>query len=117
MSVITFFPLVPKSTRVPRAPSPHPLLIWSDDPDVVPNAPCYSRFPEPGSYNGWVALWQKFQNATYTAKGPLSFIPSWAFPEDDYSHQTLYLTSTGAGEAFSLGCPNKVPSTPPSAFR
>ncbi|KAG6856608.1 hypothetical protein H0H87_002563 [Tephrocybe sp. NHM501043] len=62
-----------------------------------------SRYPEPGSFAGWQALYTKFQNATYTARGPLAFIPSWVPPVDDVPHQPLFLTSTGAAEAFSLG--------------
>ncbi|KAH9919490.1 phosphoglycerate mutase-like protein [Epithele typhae] len=62
-----------------------------------------SRYPEPGSYNGWVSLYEKFQNATFTAKGPLAFIPSWTVPVDNVSHEPLYLSSTGAREAFDLG--------------
>lgn len=62
-----------------------------------------SRYPEPGSYAGWLALFSKFQNASYVAKGPLSFIPSWMPPIDDQPHQPLYLSATGAGEAFDLG--------------
>ncbi|KAK7062821.1 hypothetical protein VNI00_000316 [Paramarasmius palmivorus] len=62
-----------------------------------------ARYPEPGSFNGWKNLFSKFQNATYTAKGPLSFIPSWELPVDDEPHQPLFLSSTGAGEAFALG--------------
>ncbi|KAI0674221.1 phosphoglycerate mutase-like protein [Trametes maxima] len=62
-----------------------------------------SRFPEPGSFAGWQALHAKLQNATYTAHGPLAFLPSWVPPVDDSSHQPLYLSSTGAREAFDLG--------------
>ncbi|KAJ7074127.1 phosphoglycerate mutase-like protein [Mycena amicta] len=62
-----------------------------------------SRYPEPGSFAGWQQLFAKFQNNTYTAKGPLAFIPSWTLPVDDIPHQPLYLTSTGALEAFALG--------------
>ncbi|OJT13455.1 Acid phosphatase PHO1 [Trametes pubescens] len=62
-----------------------------------------SRYPEPGSFAGWQALFAKLQNATYTAHGPLAFLPSWVVPVDDAPHQPLYLTSTGAGEAFKLG--------------
>ncbi|KAK1220608.1 hypothetical protein PQX77_016557 [Marasmius sp. AFHP31] len=62
-----------------------------------------SRYPEPGSFTGWKNLFSKFQNATYTARGPLSFIPSWIPPVDDESHQITFLSSTGASEAFSLG--------------
>lgn len=61
------------------------------------------RYPEPGSFAGWQALFTKLQNATYTARGPLAFLPSWVVPVDDAPHQPLYLTSTGAGEAFKLG--------------
>ncbi|KAI0826714.1 phosphoglycerate mutase-like protein [Trametes gibbosa] len=62
-----------------------------------------SRYPEPGSFAGWQTLFEKLQNATYTARGPLAFLPSWVPPVDDVPHQPLYLTSTGAGEAFHLG--------------
>lgn len=62
-----------------------------------------SRYPEPGSFQGWANLLNKFQNASYTARGPLAFIPSWVLPVDDVPHEPLFLTSTGAGEAFALG--------------
>ncbi|KAG6874755.1 hypothetical protein C0992_006674 [Termitomyces sp. T32_za158] len=62
-----------------------------------------SRYPEPGSFTGWQSLFAKFQNASYTAKGALAFIPSWVPPVDDVPHQPLFLSSTGAREAFSLG--------------
>ncbi|KAG6883739.1 hypothetical protein C0993_004158 [Termitomyces sp. T159_Od127] len=62
-----------------------------------------SRYPEPGSFTGWQALFAKFQNASYTATGPLAFIPSWVPPVDDIPHEPLFLSSTGAREAFSLG--------------
>ncbi|KAJ7085762.1 phosphoglycerate mutase-like protein [Mycena belliarum] len=62
-----------------------------------------SRYPEPGSFSGWKNLFAKFQNASYTATGPLAFIPSWAPPVDDVPHQPLFLSSTGALEAFALG--------------
>ncbi|KAF9464155.1 phosphoglycerate mutase-like protein [Collybia nuda] len=62
-----------------------------------------SRYPEPGSFQGWQTLFTKFQNATYTARGPLRFIPSWTPPIDDEPHQPLFLSSTGAKEAFELG--------------
>ncbi|KAG6872779.1 hypothetical protein C0995_006699 [Termitomyces sp. Mi166 len=62
-----------------------------------------SRYPEPGSFNGWQSLFAKFQNATYTSRGPLAFIPSWVPPVDDIPHEPLFLSSTGAREAFSLG--------------
>nr|VWO97995.1 G-protein comlpex beta subunit CpcB [Ganoderma boninense] len=62
-----------------------------------------SRFPEPGSFAGWQALFNKLQNATYTAIGPLAFLPSWVPPVDDVPHEPLFLSSTGAKEAFDLG--------------
>ncbi|KAK7443232.1 hypothetical protein VKT23_015830 [Stygiomarasmius scandens] len=62
-----------------------------------------SRYPEPGSFTGWKNLFAKFQNTTYVARGPLSFIPFWTLPVDDEPHQPLFLSSTGAGEAFALG--------------
>ncbi|KAJ7438463.1 phosphoglycerate mutase-like protein [Mycena latifolia] len=62
-----------------------------------------SRFPEPGSFTGWQGLFAKFQNTSYTAKGPLAFISSWVPPIDDIPHEPLFLTSTGALEAFRLG--------------
>ena len=63
----------------------------------------HRRFPEPGSYSGWQSLYQKFQNASYTASGPLNFIPTWYPPVDDVPHEPLYLSSTGSLEAFQLG--------------
>ncbi|KAI0034866.1 phosphoglycerate mutase-like protein [Vararia minispora EC-137] len=62
-----------------------------------------SRFPEPGSFGGWKSLFQKIQNATFTARGPLAFLPSWVPPVDDAPHEPLFLTSHGAQEAFELG--------------
>ena len=62
-----------------------------------------SRFPEPGSFAGWQALFTKLQNTTYTAQGPLAFLPFWVPPIDDVPHEPLFLSSTGAREAFDLG--------------
>ncbi|TBU31476.1 phosphoglycerate mutase-like protein [Dichomitus squalens] len=62
-----------------------------------------SRYPEPGSFAGWQALFSKLQNATYTARGPLAFLPSWVPPVDDIPHEPFFLSSTGAQEAFQLG--------------
>ncbi|OSD07924.1 phosphoglycerate mutase-like protein [Trametes coccinea BRFM310] len=62
-----------------------------------------SRYPEPGSFAGWQALFAKLQNASYTARGPLAFLPSWVPPVDDIPHEPLFLSSTGSTEAFSLG--------------
>jgi acid phosphatase len=61
------------------------------------------RYPEPGSFTGWKNLFTKFQNATFIARGPLAFIPSWIPPIDDEPHQPLFLSSTGGKESFDLG--------------
>ncbi len=63
----------------------------------------HSRFPEPGSFNGWQNLFYKIHNASFTATGDLAFLPSWTPPVDDVPHEPLFLTSHGASEAFSLG--------------
>ncbi|KAJ7827498.1 phosphoglycerate mutase-like protein [Mycena olivaceomarginata] len=62
-----------------------------------------ARYPEPGSFTGWQNLFVKFQNNSYTAKGPLAFIPSWVPPVDDIPHEPLFLSATGALEALTLG--------------
>ncbi|KXN92492.1 Acid phosphatase PHO1 [Leucoagaricus sp. SymC.cos] len=62
-----------------------------------------SRYPEPGSFVGWQNLFEKFQNSSYIASGPLAFIPTWTPPVDDEPHEPLFLTTTGAREAFDLG--------------
>ena len=62
-----------------------------------------SRFPEPGSFSGWQTLFNKLQNASYTASGPLAFLPSWVPPVDDVPHEPLFLSATGSSEAFQLG--------------
>ncbi|KAK5116667.1 hypothetical protein LTR62_007341 [Meristemomyces frigidus] len=37
-----------------------------------------SRYPDPGSYNGWVTLAQKIHNATYSTSAPeFQFLQSW----------------------------------------
>ncbi|KAJ3748132.1 phosphoglycerate mutase-like protein [Lentinula detonsa] len=62
-----------------------------------------SRYPEPSSFTGWQNLFWKIQNATFIAHGPLSFLPSWVLPVDNVDHEPLFLSSTGAREAFDLG--------------
>ncbi|CAK5265064.1 unnamed protein product [Mycena citricolor] len=62
-----------------------------------------ARYPEPGSANYWKTLAAKLKNGTYTVSGPLAFLASWTNPIDDTPHEPLYLSSTGALEAFSLG--------------
>lgn len=62
-----------------------------------------SRYPSNGAYNGWVSLYNKLRNATFTAKGPLEFLPTWSPPLDDPAQQVEMLSGTGTLEAFQLG--------------
>ncbi|KAJ4466269.1 phosphoglycerate mutase-like protein [Lentinula aciculospora] len=62
-----------------------------------------SRYPEPGSFTGWEELFWKIQNASFIARGPLVFFPSWVPPVNNIDHEPLFLSSTGAQEAFNLG--------------
>ena len=48
-------------------------------------------------------LFNKLQNATYTANGSLAFLPSWVPPVDDLPHEPLFLSATGAEESFKFG--------------
>ncbi|TDL27711.1 phosphoglycerate mutase-like protein [Rickenella mellea] len=104
-----FNPLHHSGPASPYFDAPSQLGISTETPDgcVVDQAAYIlrhgSRYPEPGSFAGWQALFNKFQGASYTARGPLAFIPSWTPPIDDPPHEPLFLTSTGAGEAFALG--------------
>ncbi|KAI0360773.1 phosphoglycerate mutase-like protein [Trametes cingulata] len=82
------------------APSTPPQCVVDQAAYIVRHG---SRFPEPGSFAGWQALFAKLQNATYAAHGPLAFLPSWVPPVDDIPHQPLFLSATGAREAFDLG--------------
>ncbi|KAI3613264.1 histidine acid [Moniliophthora roreri] len=108
-SNVPFNPLHHSGPASPYFDAPSQSGIASEVPEgcVVDQAAYIARhgarYPEPGSYIGWKILFSKFQNATYTTKGPLSFIPSWELPIDDEPYQPLYLSSTGAGEAFALG--------------
>lgn len=61
------------------------------------------RYLEPSSFTGWQLLFTKFQNVSYSATGPLNFIPTWVPPVDDIPHEPLFLSSTGALESFALG--------------
>ncbi|KAL0578349.1 hypothetical protein V5O48_003664 [Marasmius crinis-equi] len=62
-----------------------------------------SRYPLSDVFTNWNNLFSKFQNATYKARGPLSFIPSWVPPVDDQGHELSFLSTTGASETFNLG--------------
>ncbi|KIP03175.1 hypothetical protein PHLGIDRAFT_130304 [Phlebiopsis gigantea 11061_1 CR5-6] len=105
----TFNPLQHSGPASPYFDAPPEEGISESTPDgcVVDQAAYIvrhgSRYPEPGSFSGWQSLYQKIQNATFTAKGPLNFIPTWHPPVDDVPHEPLFLSSTGALESFELG--------------
>ncbi|KZO96059.1 phosphoglycerate mutase-like protein [Calocera viscosa TUFC12733] len=75
-----------------------------------------ARYPEPGSYTGWVTLYNKLQNSStpYNVTGPLAFLKTWVPPVDDPAHMPLYLSGVGALESFQLGVQlrNKYKFTP-----
>ncbi|KIY43671.1 phosphoglycerate mutase-like protein, partial [Fistulina hepatica ATCC 64428] len=107
------------STKEPFDPLHHSGSVspYFDAPSMIsPEVPdgCYvdqaayiarhgSRYPEPDSYTGWEELYWKIQNTTFAATGPLKFLANWSPILDNTPHQPLYLTATGAGEAFDLG--------------
>lgn len=79
-------------------------FLKSIDPIALSEFGVYHRrYPEPGSYTGWQNLFQKIQNTTFNASGPLTFLPHWVPPVDDIANEPLFLSATGAAEAFNLG--------------
>ncbi|EXJ77554.1 hypothetical protein A1O3_09781 [Capronia epimyces CBS 606.96] len=62
-----------------------------------------SRFPDPGSYQGWVTLYNKIQAANFTATGSLAFLKSWEPVLKNTTVQMSQESITGAKEAYDLG--------------
>ncbi|KAF5502436.1 Acid phosphatase PHO1 [Colletotrichum aenigma] len=62
-----------------------------------------SRYPDPGAYNGWVSMQERFQAGNYTASGSLSFLPNWRTALTNPSSQIANLSPTGYKEAHDLG--------------
>ncbi|KAK1993958.1 histidine acid phosphatase [Colletotrichum falcatum] len=62
-----------------------------------------SRYPDPGAYNGWISMQQRFQAGNYTASGSLSFLPKWQTVLTNPSSQISNLSPTGYKEAHDLG--------------
>ncbi|KZL66367.1 histidine acid phosphatase [Colletotrichum tofieldiae] len=62
-----------------------------------------SRYPDPGAYNGWVSMQERFQAGNYTASGSLSFLPKWQTVLTNPSSQISNLSPTGYKEAHDLG--------------
>ncbi|RHZ48334.1 putative histidine acid phosphatase [Aspergillus thermomutatus] len=62
-----------------------------------------SRYPDPGAYAEWQALYNAFQSAKFKASGSLSFISDWApvlrYPDQEISQVSL----TGYKELYNLG--------------
>ncbi|KAL2128453.1 hypothetical protein VTI74DRAFT_9179 [Chaetomium olivicolor] len=83
------------------------------DPEVPDN--CYveqaayavrhgSRYPDPGAYNGWVSMHQRFAPENgYTASGSLSFLPNWRTVLTNPSVQMSMESPTGYKESYDLG--------------
>ncbi|RDW69216.1 hypothetical protein BP6252_08236 [Coleophoma cylindrospora] len=66
-----------------------------------------SRFPDSGSYNGWVTIQKKIQAAMaqpgFNATGSLAFIPDWHTVLTDTTLQMSQESMTGYKEAHDLG--------------
>ncbi|OHE99622.1 histidine acid phosphatase [Colletotrichum orchidophilum] len=62
-----------------------------------------SRYPDPGAYNGWVSMQERFQAGNYTVSGSLSFLPRWKPVLTNPSSQIANLSPTGYKEAHDLG--------------
>ncbi|ERT01712.1 hypothetical protein HMPREF1624_00006 [Sporothrix schenckii ATCC 58251] len=62
-----------------------------------------SRYPDPGAYNGWVDMKNRFSAGNgYNATGTLSFLPSWKPVLTNSGLQMSNLSPTGQKEAFDM---------------
>ncbi|KAI1139045.1 phosphoglycerate mutase-like protein [Hypoxylon sp. FL0543] len=62
-----------------------------------------SRYPDQGAYDGWVSMYERLQNANYTAGGSLSFLSSWRPVLTNPAAQVGLENPTGAKESYDLG--------------
>ncbi|KAF2094679.1 phosphoglycerate mutase-like protein [Rhizodiscina lignyota] len=62
-----------------------------------------SRYPDPGSYEQWVALQSKIQNASFTAHGPLSFISDWKTALRHPDQEISQISIGGYKELYDMG--------------
>ncbi|KAI0598002.1 histidine acid phosphatase [Biscogniauxia sp. FL1348] len=62
-----------------------------------------SRYPDQGAYNGWVSMYERFQADNYTARGSLSFLPTWQPVLTNPSQQIANENPTGAKEVYDYG--------------
>ncbi|KIX07340.1 uncharacterized protein Z518_01993 [Rhinocladiella mackenziei CBS 650.93] len=62
-----------------------------------------SRYPDPGAYDEWVELYDKFQAAPFTATGSLEFLPNWEPVLDNPEQQERQLSPGGYDELYHFG--------------
>ncbi|KAI0840293.1 phosphoglycerate mutase-like protein [Hypoxylon sp. FL0890] len=62
-----------------------------------------SRYPDQGAYDGWLSMYERFQNANYTVGGSLSFLSSWRPVLTNPASQIGLENPTGAKESYDLG--------------
>lgn len=60
-----------------------------------------SRYPDPGTYENWVALSEKVSNSNFKGYGPLEFLPGWQL--DMTPGEVALLSPRGRGEMYDLG--------------
>ena len=61
-----------------------------------------SRHPDPSAYQEWMTLYNKIQNSTFVASGPLSFLANWKTVLTNPSVQLSTESITGYRETFDL---------------
>ncbi|KAF9075328.1 histidine phosphatase superfamily [Rhodocollybia butyracea] len=109
VSAAAFDPLKHSGGASPYFDAPTLPGLGPETPDgcVVDQAAYFvrhgARYPEASDFTGWQELFWKIQNATFTASGPLAFIPEWVPPVDSADNELADLSSTGSQEAFDLG--------------
>ncbi|KAI2623367.1 phosphoglycerate mutase-like protein [Hypoxylon sp. NC1633] len=62
-----------------------------------------SRYPDQGAYDGWVSMYERFHLSNYTARGSLSFLPTWRPVLTNPASQIAMENPTGAKESYDLG--------------
>ncbi|KAI5780071.1 putative histidine acid phosphatase [Geopyxis carbonaria] len=82
-----------------------------------------SRYPDPGAWKEWQALYTKLNSASFTARGALSFLPTWSPVLQHPSQDLAQLSLTGYTELATLGALLRfrypdfyTPNTPFSVF-
>lgn len=62
-----------------------------------------SRYPDPGTYQQWVMLQSKIQNASFAAHGALSFIPAWKPALRNPDQEISQISIGGYKELYDMG--------------